>query len=121
MAKLANSDTTIELFTAEYKVPLLPPELAANLALSSELTTPALLVRSNDEGRSPRAPWHDGRHRGIPPPVGVADHLQWAAMLLVLLCRGAAKLSLDHVVWQRLGQLGGAAASAAKESRINEI
>src|SRR5262249_48602056 len=37
MAKLANWDTTIELFTEEYKVPLLPPEIAANLALSIEL------------------------------------------------------------------------------------
>ncbi len=35
MAKLANWDTTIELFTDEYKVPLLPPEFAANLALRS--------------------------------------------------------------------------------------
>jgi putative oxidoreductase len=44
MAKLANWDTTIELFTEEYKVPLLPPEIAANLALSIELATPVLLV-----------------------------------------------------------------------------
>jgi putative oxidoreductase len=37
MTKLANWDTTIELFTDEYKVPLLPPEVAANLVLSIEL------------------------------------------------------------------------------------
>jgi hypothetical protein len=42
-------------------------------------------------------------------------------MLLVLLCRGAGKLSLDHVAWQRLRRLGGEAASAAKEDRINEM
>jgi len=34
-AKLANWDTTIELFTEDYKVPLLPPEIAANMALRS--------------------------------------------------------------------------------------
>jgi len=39
-AKLANWDTTIELFTEEYKVPLLPPEFAANLALCIELAAP---------------------------------------------------------------------------------
>jgi putative oxidoreductase len=43
-AKLANWDTTIELFTDDYKVPLLPPEIAANMALGIELTMPVLLV-----------------------------------------------------------------------------
>jgi putative oxidoreductase len=43
-AKLANWDTTIELFTDDYKVPLLPPEIAANMALGIELTAPVLLV-----------------------------------------------------------------------------
>jgi putative oxidoreductase len=32
--KLANWNTSIELFTDEYKAPLLPPEFAANLVLS---------------------------------------------------------------------------------------
>ena len=40
-------------------------------------------------------------------------HIQWAAMLLVPLCRGAGKLSLDHLVWQRVRPLGGDAAPAA--------
>jgi hypothetical protein len=34
-------------------------------------------------------------------------------MLLVLLCRGAGTLSLDHVVWQWVRRLGGEPASAA--------
>jgi putative oxidoreductase len=34
MTKLANWDTAIELFREEYKVPLLPPELAAYIAIS---------------------------------------------------------------------------------------
>ena len=42
--KLANWDTTIELFTDEYKVPLLSPAFAAHIALSIELSTPVLLV-----------------------------------------------------------------------------
>src|SRR5712672_1765203 len=44
MAKLANWDTTIVLFTDEYQVPLLPPELAAYMAATIELTSPTLLV-----------------------------------------------------------------------------
>jgi putative oxidoreductase len=33
-------------------------------------------------------------------PQAWPTHIQWAAMLLVLLCRGAGKLSLDHVIWR---------------------
>ena len=47
-------------------------------------------------------------------PLIAASALSWAAMLLVLLlCRGAGTLSLDHVAWQRLRRLGGEPASAA--------
>jgi len=31
-------------------------------------------------------------------------HIQWAAMLLVLLCRGAGAVSLDYGIWRRFGQ-----------------
>jgi putative oxidoreductase len=44
MAKLANWETTISLFTDDYQVPLLPPVLTANMALTIELTTPVLLI-----------------------------------------------------------------------------
>src|ERR1700730_2659609 len=103
MAKLANWDTTIELFTEEYKVPLLPPEIAANLALGIELTTPVLLVL----GLLTRAVALVllGMTTVIEIfvyPQAWPTHIQWAAMLLVLLCRGAGKLSLDHVVWRRI-------------------
>ncbi len=122
MTKLANWDTTIELFTDEYKVPLLPPELAANLALSVELTTPVLLVL----GLLTRAAALVllGMTTVIEIfvyPQAWPTHIQWAAMLLVLLCRGAGTLSLDHVAWQRVRRLGGEAAPAAKEDRINEM
>src|SRR5882672_6538809 len=122
MTKLANWDTTIELFTGEYKVPLLPPELAANLALAIELTTPVLLVL----GLLTRAAALVllGMTTVIEIfvyPQAWPTHIQWAAMLLVLLCRGAGTLSIDHVAWQRLRRLGAEAAPAAKADRINEI
>jgi putative oxidoreductase len=108
-AKLANWDTTIELFTEEYKVPLLPPEIAANLALGIELTTPVLLVL----GLLTRAAALVllGMTTVIEIfvfPQAWPTHIQWAAMLLVLLCRGAGKLSLDHIVWPRLRRWFGA-------------
>jgi putative oxidoreductase len=36
-------------------------------------------------------------------PEAWPTHIQWAAMLLVLLCRGPGKWSLDHVIRRRLG------------------
>jgi putative oxidoreductase len=32
--------------------------------------------------------------------------IQWAAMLLVLLCRGVGKLSIDHLLWQHFRRRG---------------
>jgi putative oxidoreductase len=103
MAKLANWDTTIELFTEEYKVPLLPPEVTANLALGIELITPVLLML----GLLTRATALVllGMTTVIEIfvyPQAWPTHIQWAAMLLVLLCRGAGKLSLDHLLWRRV-------------------
>jgi putative oxidoreductase len=105
---------TIELFTEEYKVPRLPPEFAANLALSVELTTPVLLVL----GLLTRAAALVllGMTTVIEIfvyPQAWPTHIQWAAMLLVLLCRGAGKFSLDHVVWQRIRHRSSEAAPAA--------
>ena len=98
-AKLANWDTTIELFTEDYKVPLLPPEIAANMALSIELITPVLLVL----GLLTRAAALVllGMTTVIEIfvfPLAWPTHIQWAAMLLMLLCRGPGNFSLDHVV-----------------------
>jgi putative oxidoreductase len=99
MTKLANWDTALALFTDEYKVPLLPPELAAYLAVSIELTTPVLLVLGLLT--RPAALVLLGMTSVIEIfvyPQAWPTHLQWAAMLLVLLCRGAGTFSLDHLV-----------------------
>lgn len=102
MAKLANFDTAIALFTDEYKVPLLPPEFAAYLAATIELTAPVLLVLGLLT--RPAAAVLLGMTAVIEVfvyPQAWPSHLQWAAMLLVLLCRGPGKLSLDYLVWRR--------------------
>jgi putative oxidoreductase len=36
-------------------------------------------------------------------PLAWPTHIQWAAMLLVLLCRGAGNLSLDYLLRRRFG------------------
>ena len=100
-SKLANWNTTIVLFTEEYKVPVLPPEIAAYMAASIELTTPVLLVLGLLT--RPAALVLLGMTTVIEIfvyPEAWPTHIQWAAMLLVLLCRGAGKLSLDHLLRQ---------------------
>lgn len=100
MTKLANWQTALELFTDEYKLPLLPPGLAAYMAVTIELTTPVLLVLGL--ATRPAALVLLGMTSVIELfvyPEAWPTHIQWAAMLLVLLCRGAGMLSLDH--WMR--------------------
>jgi putative oxidoreductase len=99
MTKLANWETAISLFTEEYKVPLLPPELAAYMAATIELTAPVLLVL----GLATRATALVllGMTTVIEVfvyPQAWPTHIQWAAMLLVLLFRGPGKWSLDHLI-----------------------
>ena len=111
MTKLANWDTAIELFREEYRVPILPPEIAAYLAAGIELTTPVLLVL----GLFTRfaALVLLGMVTVIEVfvyPQAWPTHIQWAAMLLILLCRGAGTLSIDHLLWRGFGQPFDAAA-----------
>ena len=103
MAKLANWDTTLSLFTDEYQLPLLPPEIAAYAATTIELTTPVLLVLGLLT--RPAAFVLLGMTAVIEIfvyPQAWPTHIQWAAMLLVLLCRGAGALSIDHLLRRRI-------------------
>ena len=104
MAKLANWDTAISLFVEEYQLPIIPPELAAYLAVSIELTTPVLLVLGLLT--RPTALLLLGMTTVIEVfvyPLAWPTHIQWAAMLLVLLCRGPGKLSVDHLLERWFG------------------
>jgi len=105
MTKLAAWNATLSLFTDEYQLPLLRPAFAANLALAIEITTPVLLVL----GLLTRvaALVLLGMTAVIEIfvyPQAWPTHIQWAAMLLVLLCRGAGNFSLDALIqriWTR--------------------
>jgi putative oxidoreductase len=91
------------MFRDEYQVPLLPPELAANMALSIELTAPVLLVLGLLT--RPTVLTLFGMTVVIQLfvyPEAWPTHLQWLAMMLVLFSRGAGKLSLDHLLWRWL-------------------
>ena len=103
-SKLASWDTTILLFQEEYKVPLLPPDIAAYLATTVELTTPLLLVLGLATRLGAAAML--GMTLVIQLlvyPQNYPDHLLWAGPLLYLILRGPGALSLDHTIRRRLG------------------
>jgi putative oxidoreductase len=102
MTKIASWQTTVVLFRDEYKVPVLPPELAATLAASVELSMPILLVI----GLATRL--------ATLPMLGMTfvieafvypedwnEHLIWASMLIFILTRGPGLISLDHLIARR--------------------
>jgi putative oxidoreductase len=102
MTKLADWNAALELFREDYRLPLLPPEFAAYMAVSIELTTPVLLVLGL--ATRPVALVLLGMTTVIEVfvyPQAWPTHIQWAAMLLFLLCRGAGDWSLDYLLYRR--------------------
>jgi len=100
--KLANWDATLDLFENEYKLPLIPPDIAAYIGASVELSTPVLLVLGFLT--RPAAAVLFGMTLVIEIfvyPQAWPTHIQWAAMILVLLCRGPGAFSLDALVRRR--------------------
>ncbi|MWK56288.1 DoxX family membrane protein [Pseudomonas otitidis] len=88
---------TYELFRSEYALPLLPPELAAHLATYAEHLFPLLLVLGLATRLSALALL--GMTLVIEVfvyPDAWSTHLSWAALLLVLVGRGAGAWSLDR-------------------------
>ena len=103
-AHLANWDTTLYMFGDTYQVPLLPPDLAAYLAVAMELAMPPLLVLGFATRFAALALF--GMTLVIEVfvfPEAWPTHIQWAAMMLVLMGRGAGMLSLDALIqrWRK--------------------
>ena len=93
------SDNTLYLFREEYKVPVLPPELAAYMATTAEHIFPVLLVLGLASRLSALALL--GMTAVIQffvYPDAWPTHLSWAVLLLYLAGRGAGALSLDRAL-----------------------
>ena len=106
-AHLANWQTTLYQFATDYPLPFLPPVPAAYMAVAIEVTTPILLVF----GLLTRAA--AAVLLGMTAVIEVfvypqawPTHIQWAAMLFVLLARGPGKISLDWLVRRYLQGAG---------------
>lgn len=95
---LTLTDGAYELFRTEYKLPFVPPELAAHLAAYAEHLFPLLLVLGLFTRLSALALM--GMTLTIQLfvyPDAWPTHLSWAALLLYLVGRGGGRFSLDHV------------------------
>ena len=91
------TDTTYLLFREEYKLPLIPPEWAAQMATVAEHLFPVLLVLGLFTRLSALALL--GMTLVIQVfvyPDAWPTHLSWAALMLYLAGRGAGRLSLDR-------------------------
>lgn len=98
-SKLASWQVTQQLFQMEYHVPLIPPEIAAPLATATELGGSILLMLGLFARLSACALL--GMVAVIQLfvyPGNWGEHLLWASILLLVLARGAGKVSVDHLV-----------------------
>ena len=93
------TDGTYNLFREEYRVPLLPPEIAAHLATYAEHLFPLLLVAGLFTRFSALA------LLGMTAVIQVfvypdawPTHLSWAGLLLYLVARGGGGWSLDYAL-----------------------
>ena len=101
MTKIANWDLTIQLFQDEYRVPILPADLAALMATSVELAVPVFLA-AGFLTRLACLPLL-GMTAVIQIfvyPASWPDHLTWTALSIFLLIRGAGAISLDHFIFR---------------------
>jgi putative oxidoreductase len=99
---LTLSDNAVWLFREEYKLPLLPPEIAAHLSLFAEHLLPMLLV----VGFASRF-----AALGLLVmtlvievfvyPAAYPVHGPWAVCCLVIMIHGPGVLSLDHLIARR--------------------
>jgi putative oxidoreductase len=111
LVKIANMDSTIDLFTNTYQVPFLSPVVAAYLGTGVELVVPFFLAFGLF-GRLAAGfmfvynvicvvsfpdLWPDGFWTGL---FGGAfkDHKIWGLMLLVTFVYGPGKLSVDYLL-----------------------
>jgi putative oxidoreductase len=97
LLKVRSWEFTVLLFRDEYRVPLLDPVLAAQLATATELAVPPLLFVGL-ASRLATLPLLGmvGVIQIFVYPNAWSDHLLWAAALVLVLTRGAGIFSVDH-------------------------
>ena len=99
MLKVQSFDTAITLFRDEYRLPLLPPEVAAYLGTTVELSAPILLVLGLFARLGAAALLvMTLTIQFLVYPENWPEHLMWASILAYVLSRGAGALSIDRLI-----------------------
>lgn len=96
------SSSAVDLFRDEYKLPLLPPELAAVMAVTGEHVLPLLvLLGLGTRLASFGLLVMTAVIQFLVYPGAYATHGVWAAVLLWLMARSGGIFSLDHLIARR--------------------
>ncbi len=96
------TDSAIELFRSEYRLPIIDPAIGAHLAALAEHLFPVLLLIGIATRFSALALLSMTLVIQIfVYPDAWPTHGTWAACLLLLMTRGAGLLSLDHMIARR--------------------
>lgn len=106
LTKISDWETTVALFSEEYMVPILPPELAALLGTTGELVLPLLLwagflARPAAVGLfmvNVLAVVSYPQLFAFECPAALRDHFYWGVLFIVLMVVGPGRLSLDAVL-----------------------
>lgn len=98
------SSSALDLFRSEYRLPLIPPELAAPMAAVAEHFFPILLLLGLATRFSATALIIMTLTIQIfVYPDAYPTHGTWAAILLYLMAKGPGKISVDYWLTRRLG------------------
>ena len=111
IVKLSDWGATLALFHDEYKVPLLPPDVAACVGAFGELAFPVLITlglfgRFGAAGLfvvNAMAVISYPQLWGFDCPAAIQSHFWWGSILLALVLFGPGRLSIDRLVLERLG------------------
>jgi putative oxidoreductase len=96
------SDSVVGLFRDEYKLPLIPPELAAPMAAFAEHLFPLLILIGLATRFSALALLvMTATIQFLVYPDAWPTHGVWAAVLLFIAARGPGAVSLDHLIARR--------------------
>lgn len=112
LTKLRDWDTTLALFTDEYKVPLLSPAIAAVMGTAGETLLPILLLIGLG-GRFAALGLSVVNAVAVVSlteiaPAAFQQHVFWGSLLAALAIYGPGPWSLERVVWPHLLRRGAA-------------
>jgi putative oxidoreductase len=98
LQKARGWETTLALFSDEYKLPGVPPEIAATMATCFELGCSTLLILGLAGRLATPLLGMIVTIQLFVYPQARPEHLVWGSILVFLLTRGPGAISLDRVI-----------------------